>query len=41
MKFAAKAVALSLSVLFSLETYATELKHWPAEAARQLDSMIA
>ena len=41
MKFAPKAVAIGLSLLFSIETFATELKHWPAEAARQLDSMIA
>jgi len=41
MKVAVKAAAIGLSLLFSIETFATELKHWPAEAARQLDSMIA
>jgi hypothetical protein len=29
---------LGLSLLFSIETFATELKHWPAEAAKQLDA---
>ena len=29
MKFAPKAVAIGLSLLFSIETFATELKHWP------------
>ena len=41
MKFAPKALALGLSLLFGAQTWATELKHWPAEAAKQLDSMIA
>lgn len=41
MKVAVKAAAIGLSLLFSIETFATELKHWPADAARQLDSMIA
>ncbi|GLO55987.1 hypothetical protein PPUJ20066_20230 [Pseudomonas putida] len=40
MKFAPKALALGLSLLFGAQTWATELKHWPAEAAKQLDSMI-
>lgn len=41
MKVAVKAAAIGLSLLFSIETFATELKHWPADAAKQLDSMIA
>ena len=41
MTFAPKALAGALSLLFSIETWATELTHWPAEAAKQLDTMIA
>ena len=41
MKSAPKVLAAGLALLLSVETWATELKHWPAEAAKQLDSMIA
>ena len=40
MNVALKTAAIGLSLLLSLKTFATELDHWPAEAAKQLDRMI-
>lgn len=40
MNVALKTAAIGLSLLVSLGASATELDHWPAEAATQLDRMI-
>ena len=41
MTFAPKMLAAGLALLFAGQTLAVELKHWPAPAAKQLDTMIA
>ncbi|MDE1168442.1 MAG: haloacid dehalogenase-like hydrolase [Pseudomonas sp.] len=41
MKFAPKLIAAALAVALASPVFATELKHWPADAAKQLDAMIA
>ena len=41
MTFAPKCLAAGLALLLSWQVQAVELKHWPAEAAKQLDAMIA
>lgn len=41
MKLAPKALLVGVSVLFAAQAWATDLTHWPADAARQLDAMIA
>ena len=41
MKLTAKLTALTLCMGLAGQALATELKHWPADQARQLDAMIA
>ncbi|MGH8379809.1 haloacid dehalogenase-like hydrolase [Pseudomonas sp.] len=41
MTSAPKALAAGLALLLTGQTWASELKHWPADAAKQLDTMIA
>ena len=41
MTSAPKVLAAGLALLLTGQTWASGLKHWPADAARQLDTMIA
>lgn len=41
MTSAPKVLAAGLALLLTGQTWASELKHWPADAAKQLDTMIA
>ena len=41
MNLTAKLTALTLCMGLAGQVLATELKHWPADQARQLDAMIA
>lgn len=41
MKFAPKLLAAALCLGLAGQVFATELKHWPQEQAKQLEAMIA